>query len=287
MILYEPLSVRRLYCENPACEKVTFAEQVPGLTRRYQRRMPALQTVVDAVAVALAGSAGARLLSVLHQALSWACVLNCLMRIALPARPVPHVVGIDEFALRRGHRYATILVDATTGERIDVLPDRRTETVTAWLQAHPGIHVVCRDGAGGFAQATADADSTIVQVCDRWHLWHGLAEAAQKEVAAHSTCWAKAGPPLREGTRAQTTRERWQQIHQLLDAGVGLLECSRRLVWWIRAENGVWSEAVGTRCCRWRYVLDVECPTGACGCVVRELGSVELWVGSSSRTGAD
>lgn len=139
------------------------------------------------------------------------------------------VLGIDEFALRKGHRYATILIDAETGERIEVLPDRKTETVTAWLKARPGIEVVCRDGAGGFAQATTDADPTIVQVCDRWHLWHGLAEAVLKEVGAHSTCWAKAGPPLREGTRAQTTRERWQQVHQLLDAGVGLLECSRRL----------------------------------------------------------
>ncbi|MGW2586637.1 transposase [Streptomyces virginiae] len=61
---------------------------------------------------------------------------------------------IDEFALRRGHQYATILIDAASGERIDVLPDRRTQTVTAWLQDHPGIEVVCRDGAGGFAQAT-------------------------------------------------------------------------------------------------------------------------------------
>ncbi|MER5601667.1 ISL3 family transposase [Streptomyces sp. NPDC002265] len=223
------LSVRRLYCENPACEKVTFAEQVTGLTRRYQRRTPALQKVVDAVAVALAGSAGARMLGVLHQVLSWACVLNCLMRITLPARPVPRVLGIDEFALRRGHRYATILIDAVTGERIEVLPDRKMETVTAWLKDHLGIEVICRDGAGGFAQATTDADPAIVQVCDRWHLWHGLAEAAANEIRAHSACWAKAGPPLRESTRAATTRERWQQVHQLLDAGVGMLECSRRL----------------------------------------------------------
>jgi Transposase and inactivated derivatives len=223
------LSVRRLYCENSACEKTTFVEQVAGLTRRYQRRTPALQKVVDAVAVALAGSAGARLLGVLHHVLSWASVLNCLMRITAPARSAPRVLGIDEFALRKGHRYATTLIDAETGERVEVLPDRKTQTVIAWLKAHPGIEVVCRDGAGGFAQATTDADPTIVQVYDRWHLWHGLAEAVLKEVGAHSACWAKAGPPLREGTRAQTTRERWQQVHQLLDAGVGLLECSRRL----------------------------------------------------------
>ncbi|MFI8101294.1 ISL3 family transposase [Streptomyces sp. NPDC086023] len=177
------LSVRRLYCENADCQKATFVEQVPGLTRRYQRRTPAAQTMVDAVAVALAGSAGARLLSVLHHALTWASVLNCLMRITLPDRPAPRVLGIDEFALRKGHHYATILVDAATGERIEVLPDRKAQTVTAWLQAHPGVEVVCRDGAGGFAQATTAADPTIVQVGDRWHLWHGLAETVLKEEA--------------------------------------------------------------------------------------------------------
>jgi len=110
-----------------------------------------------------------------------------------------------------------------------VLPDRKKETVVAWLTGHAGIEVVCRDGAGGFAQAVTDADPAIVQVADRWHLWHGLAEAALKDTGAHSACWAKSGPPLHEGKRADTTRERWRQVHRLLDAGVGLLECSRRL----------------------------------------------------------
>ncbi|WP_372506015.1 transposase [Streptomyces malaysiensis] len=65
---------------------------------------------------------------------------------------------MDEFALRKGHRYATIITDASTGERIDVLPDRRATTVTAWRREHPGIQAACRDGVGGFAQAITDAD---------------------------------------------------------------------------------------------------------------------------------
>lgn len=68
-----------------------------------------------------------------------------------------------------------------------------------------------------------------MQVGDRWHILHNLAEAASKEVAAHSACWAKAGPPIREGKRAATNRERWRQVHDLLDKGVGLLECAIRL----------------------------------------------------------
>jgi transposase len=223
------LSVRRLYCETPACEKVTFVEQVPGLTVRYQRRTPALQQVITSVATALAGRAGARLLVHLHQTLSWASMLTCLLRTPLPTLAVPAVLGVDDFALRRGHRYATILINAETRERVEVLPDRKAETLTAWLSAHPGIEAVCRDGAAGYAQAVTDALPEVPQIADRWHLWHNLGEAVLKEVHAHAGCWAKCGPPCQARVREETTRERWHQVHALLDQGVGLLECARRM----------------------------------------------------------
>jgi hypothetical protein len=78
-------------------------------------------------------------------------------------------------------------------------------------------------------EAVRQALPGAVQVGDRWHLWHGLAGAVLKEVAAHSSCWAAAGPPLKQGKQAQTTAERWRQVHDLTDRGTGLLECSRRL----------------------------------------------------------
>jgi transposase len=110
-----------------------------------------------------------------------------------------------------------------------VVAGRTAEVLEAWLRDHPGIEVVCRDGSGACAEAIRRALPGAVQVSDRWHLWHGLAEATLKEVAAHSSCWAAAGPPLKEGRQAQTTAERWRQVHDLLDKGTGLLECSRRL----------------------------------------------------------
>ena len=121
-----------------------------------------------------------------------------------------------------------MLTGAETGRRADVLPGRTADLVEAWLRAHPGVQVVCRDGSGAYGEAVRRALPGAVQVSDRWHLRHGLAEAVQREVAAHSACWAQAGQP-QAAKRAETALERWQQVHDLLGKGTGLRECARRL----------------------------------------------------------
>jgi transposase len=146
----------------------------------------------------------------------------------MPEVTVPRVLGIDDFALRRGHVYATVLIDAGTGRRIEVIPGRTADAAGKWLRDHPGIEIVCRDGSGAYGEAVRQALPSAVQVSDRWHLWHGLGEAVRKEVAAHCACWAK-GIPLQEGKRAATTTERWRQVHDLRARNVGLLDCARRL----------------------------------------------------------
>ncbi|MFC4590005.1 ISL3 family transposase [Sphaerisporangium corydalis] len=223
------LRFRRLRCATLGCERQTFREPLPGLAEPYQRRTIALARQVGAVVRELAGRAGSRLLAVLGVGLSRQSAIRSLLGLSLPVRPVPAVIGVDDFALRKRHRYATVIIDAITRERVDVLADRQADTLEAWLRAHRGARVVCRDSSGAYAEAIRRALPEAVQVGDRWHIWHNLAEAVVKEVAAHSVCWGKSGPPPKEGVRAASTRERWQQVRALLDQGVGLLECARRL----------------------------------------------------------
>jgi hypothetical protein len=111
----------------------------------------------------------------------------CLLRIPLPSRPVPAVLGVDDFALRRRRRYASVVINATAPERVDVLPDRKSDTLAAWITEHPGVEIVVRDDSTTYAEAVRRSLPAATQVSDRWHLWHGLARATEKLVAAHSS----------------------------------------------------------------------------------------------------
>lgn len=139
----------------------------------------------------LAGRAGSRLFRVVACAISRSTALRMLMRqvVTSPLR-VPRVIGVDDFALKRRHRHATIIIDAETVERIDVLPDRTAQTLTTWLRAHPGVRYVCRGGSATYAEAIRQALPAAVQVSDRWHLWSNLRGKVLAEVRSHA-----AGPP--------------------------------------------------------------------------------------------
>src|SRR5262249_29936571 len=145
--------VRRMRCPVAGCTVQTFWEQVPGVLERYQRRTARLAGQVSAIARELAGRASARLLPALGIAVSRHTMLRVLLKIPLPALAVPRVLGIDDFALRRGSVYATVFIDAETGRRVDVIQGRTADAAAKWLRDHPGGGGVGRGGSGAHGGA--------------------------------------------------------------------------------------------------------------------------------------
>jgi transposase len=234
------LQVRRFFCRSQACDAVTFAEQVPALAGRRARRTSGLTATLEAVALALGGRAGARLTGRLASSASRSTLLR-LVR-ALPDLPVtaPRVLGVDDFALRRGHVYGTVLIDIETRRPVDMLPERSADSLESWLGSRPGIEVTCRDRGGCYAEGAARGAPLAVQVADRWHLLHNLAEAVERAAARHRSCLrddaapaetAPGAPALAapEGLRAQKASDRHAQVHAAAGRGLTITQISREL----------------------------------------------------------
>jgi transposase len=176
------LGVRRFYCRVRDCVRQVFCERLEGLARSYARQTQRLAACLELIAQALGGHAGARLAERLSLPASATLLLRRLRQSIGPPSPTPRVVGIDDWAYKRGQTYGTILVDLEQHRVLDLLPDRTTETVTAWLRKHPGIEVISRDRAGAYADAARQGAPPAEQIADRWHLLQNLTEAVQRVV---------------------------------------------------------------------------------------------------------
>lgn len=246
------LSTRRFYCAEPACRRKVFTEPLPGTAVRYGRRSCRSSEALRWLTLALGGRAGARLGERLGLLVSRSTLLRELHH-RRPAVPVqaPRVLGIDDWAWRKGHRYGTLLCDLEARRVIDLLPDRNADTVAGWLQQHPGTEIISRDRGGIYAEAARRAAPLAMQVADRWHLLRNLSKALEHALAPHHRLFTHPGraSPLDDPGPAtqqiapwsqrellvqqanrQRRQERWKQVRELfLKTGASDRDLARQL----------------------------------------------------------
>jgi transposase len=190
------LQVRRFRCGQPSCRQKIFAERLDeSIARPFGRRTTRLERIVHHVGLALGGRPGQSLARRLLLPVSKDTLLRVVRHHAMSRTAPPRIVGIDDWAWKRGHRYGTIVCDLEQRRIIDLLPDREAATVQSWLAARPSIAVIARDRGGGYGQAAARGRPEALQVADRWHLMENAS-------AAFLAAVRQSMRPIREALRA-------------------------------------------------------------------------------------
>lgn len=173
------LRVRRFYCDGLLCKYRTFVERLPSVIAPYARRTNRLADNLEHVALSIGGEVGARILTQLRMSISPDTVLNLIRRTPEPESWTPRVLGVADWAFRRGQVYGTILVDLERNCPVDLLPDRSAESLARWLLEHPGIEVISRDRGNEYIKGATLGAPQATQVADRWHLLKNLRDTLQ------------------------------------------------------------------------------------------------------------
>ncbi len=172
------LQVRRFVCEVQACLRKIFTERLPGIVAPYARRTIRLRQELEDLAFELGGEAGARLAQRLRYRLSSADTLLRLIRQALmETPPTPRCLGVDDWALKKGHTYGTLLCDLERQQVIELWEGRDGDPLAKWLQEHPGVEIITRDRASAYADGARKGAPQATQVADRFHLRQNLSKA--------------------------------------------------------------------------------------------------------------
>jgi transposase len=241
------LNVKRFFCRNKDCPKRTFAEQFPEIVLPYARKTNRVTAKQRRIGVNTCARTAEGLLSCEQVGMSDSSV-NRMVR-ELPESEVSgvRVLGVDDWAKRKGQRYGTILVDLERSHIIDILGDRTADTVAQWLKDHPGVEIVSRDRSQTYADAITAGAPEAIQVADRWHLLKNLSEAVFKILQQEYEVIKKhlsqlsvpaqvqqaiIQPPEEENplTQAEERRQaRMEQVNELLQLGWTQKQVARHL----------------------------------------------------------
>jgi len=156
------LKTRKFKCQNPQCDRKVFSEQTPYILR-YSRRTKRVSKILDSLSIELTGKLG-----------------SMLSEQQLPQIAQPKVLGVDDFAYRKGVSYGTVLIDMETSRPIDILPSREGKELKKWLSKYPGVKIVTRDRASSYSSAINEVCPSAEQVADRFHLLMNLSDALDK-----------------------------------------------------------------------------------------------------------
>lgn len=204
------LTARKFFCDNENCNRKLFTERFKEGLVPYARRTNRLKDILQEIGFATGGNAGSILSKKLGISVSSSTVLRAIHHFSIAEFETPRVLGVDDWAFKKGNHYGTILVDLEKRQPIDLLPDRTAETLSDWLKKHPDVEIITRDRSGSYALGARQGAPNAIQVADRWHLLKNLGEAIKKMLDKNNVELKKTAEFLAESSCLKTeTKEKY------------------------------------------------------------------------------
>jgi transposase len=190
------IRARRFFCDEPSCERRIFCERLPEVAARA-RKTDRLEEALLAIALELGGRAGARLALELGIVAARDALLKRIKGAPLPEVGKVRVLGVDDFAFKKGTTYGTILVNLESRKVVDLLPERSQDSLVAWFGSHPDaeVEVATRDRSNIYREGLAKGAPGATHVADRWHLLHNLTLTLEEYLLQKRPILRKAAAP--------------------------------------------------------------------------------------------
>ncbi len=180
------LKTRKFKCGNNRCHRKVFSEHTPDMLW-YSRRTRRATRILETFSIELTGRLGSILSKQMHLTVSSSTITRIAYSQQLPDINQPRVLGVDDWAYRKGVSYGTILIDMETSRPIDILPSRDGQALKSWLMKYNDVQIVTRDRASSYASAIIEACPNAIQVADRFHLLMNLSDALDTYFKSIST----------------------------------------------------------------------------------------------------
>lgn len=190
--------VRRFKCGNPQCSKNTFAERIPIIAAPYARRTARLANLQCQIAYIAGGEPGTEVMAASATPASPDTLLRLIRKSPEEKRSTPRVLGVDDWAKRKGQTYGIILVDLEKHCPVDLLKDRTSTSLASWLKSHPGVEIISRDRGNDMIKGSTEGAPNAIQVADRWHLLKNLHDALERFLESNPACLKAAVATLPE-----------------------------------------------------------------------------------------